>query len=111
MVTDQDVPRAQRLCATPIEVINANEMTDTIRIVVVGWSIDEHLTARLGQFTMETGLDTEGLVAAHWLEADVNIHALRAEDLRFQDIAVAPELPTGFMGTAATSIDHDGEQA
>lgn len=92
-------PREHRLSATPIEVINADEIAGTICIVVVGWSIDREITiAALAQFTAETGLTAHELVSTRWLEADVNIHAATAEDLRFQDIAIAPDLPVGFMG-------------
>lgn len=96
---DLDVPREQRLCATPIEVINADESAGTIRIVVVGWNIDEEITVPTEQFTTDTGLTAGELVNAQWLEAAVNIYAAAVEDLKFQDITLAPDLPPGFMGT------------
>lgn len=91
--------REQRMLLTPIEVINADETADTLRIVVVGWQINEEITVPLGRFARETGLDAAGLVAAQWLEAEVNCFAFGSWELRFQNIKVAPPLPPGFMGT------------
>jgi len=109
----RDVPRELRLHATPIEVISADEAAGTIRIVVVGWSIDSQITVPLTQFTADTGLSASELTGARWLEADVNIYAPSAEALRFQDITVAPDLPAGFMGTRADTDDttHTDEAA
>jgi hypothetical protein len=90
--------REQRMCLTPIEVINADEVAGTIRIVVVGWQIDEPITVPLMKFAMETGLGAAELVAARWLEAEANVFAFSSRELRFQNIKVAPPLPAGFMG-------------
>lgn len=92
------LPREQRMCPTPIEVLNADEIAGTVRIVVVGWQINEPITVPLAQFAQETGLDAVGLVLVQWLEAEVNIYAFSRRDLRFQNIKVAPPLPAGFMG-------------
>lgn len=78
--------------------VNADETAATIRIVVVAWRIAEELRVPLAQFAAETGLDAAGLVAARWLEAEVNVYADAASELRFRNIRVAPPLPVGFMG-------------
>lgn len=95
------VPREQRMYTTPIEVIYADETAGTARVVVVGWDVGLPVAVFLAPFKTATGLDAAGLVAARWLEAQVNIYAQSPEDLKFQNITVAPALPDGFMGVTA----------
>ena len=90
--------REYRMCPTPIEVVHVDETAGTIRLVVVAWRINEEITVPVGQFEAETGLDAAALAAARWLEAEVNVFASRAQELRFRSITLAPDLPPGFMG-------------
>jgi hypothetical protein len=96
----------QRAFPTPIEVLNVNG--DSAQVIVVGWNITQPVTVPIGLLTTSTGLALHEL-AGRWLEATVNCHAKRAEDLVITDVTLAPDLPDGWMACLVcdgTGGDH-----
>jgi hypothetical protein len=98
--------REHRAFPTPIEVLTANN--DTAQVIIVGWHITRPVTVPTSLLTTATRLTPEEL-PGRWLEATVNCHAKRAEDLTVTDVVLAPDLPAGWMACPVcdgTGGDH-----
>lgn len=95
---DGNISPARRAFKTPIEVIDVSSTGEApfATVVVVGWQIDTKVKMPLKLIREATCLEAQDLVG-RWLEADVNCHATEPEDLFYRNIALAPELPDGWM--------------
>lgn len=61
-------------------------------VIVSGWSLTQPARLPLSRLEQDTGMSAGSLTPGTWLRAEVNCYALRAEDLCFTHITLAPQL-------------------
>ncbi len=92
------VSRERRAFTTPIEVLDVETRSEvpSAKVIVVGWRIATSVWMPLQPILDATGLTADQL-RGRWLEADVNCHASEASELFYRNIALAPDLPEGWL--------------